>query len=279
MTALPKITVVTPSFNQGEYLERTITSVLEQNYPNLEYMVIDGGSRDGSVEIIRKYEQQLAWWASEPDRGQSQAINKGFARATGEIFGWLNSDDIYQPGALQAVAEAFRVNSAAAAVLGGGGLLYEDTGEQVDYEPFAVTVDSLCQTLGHTMLLQPSCFFTREAWQECGPLDEELHLAMDMDLWFRIAKKHQFTLTDRSLSLSLVHADAKTVVQAAESYADGFLVLQRHVGAEQARGALVALLDKLITARNRDVAAIHASLSWKLTAPLRKIHRLLNGVL
>jgi hypothetical protein len=162
--------------------------------------------------------------------------------------------------------------------VGGGKLLFE-TGEIVEYPPFPVTVESLCQTLSHRLLLQPSCFFTKLAWQECGPLDENLHLAMDMDLWFRIEKRFPFALTTKCLSLSLVHSKAKTVALSAESFADGFLVLQRHVDREHARAALVMLLEKVLSARDQDVAAIHASLSWKLTGPLRKIHRLLNGTI
>ena len=107
----PRISIVTPSFNQGQFLEETIRSVLEQGYPNLEYMVIDGGSTDGSIEIIRKYEKRLAYWTSEPDRGQADAINKGWRRATGEILAYLNSDDTYCPNALRLAAEAFRTRS------------------------------------------------------------------------------------------------------------------------------------------------------------------------
>ena len=106
----PKITVVTPSFNQAQFLERTILSVLTQNYPNLEYIIIDGGSTDGSVEIIKKYESKLTYWVSEPHRGQSHAINKGWQRATGEIVAWLNSDDTYEPDAIRRVVEFLQKN-------------------------------------------------------------------------------------------------------------------------------------------------------------------------
>ena len=103
----PKITIVTPSFNQGQFIEETIRSVLDQNYPNLEYLIIDGGSTDQTIEVIRKYERQLSYWVSEKDRGQVHAINKGLARATGEIFGFLNSDDLYVPGTFEVVGEYF----------------------------------------------------------------------------------------------------------------------------------------------------------------------------
>ena len=108
MSELPRISIVTPSYNQGRFIEETIQSVLGQGYPNVEYIIIDGGSTDNTVEIIRKYAKHLTYWVSEPDRGQSHAINKGLARCTGDLFGWINSDDVLMPGALEVVAEAWR---------------------------------------------------------------------------------------------------------------------------------------------------------------------------
>src|SRR5258708_30795987 len=116
---LPKITVVTPSYNQGEFLSETIESVLNQNYPHLEYFVVDGGSTDGSVELIRQYEARIAWWVSENDNGQSDALRKGFERATGQLLAWLNSDDVYFPNALNLIAHAYERDPNATLYVGG----------------------------------------------------------------------------------------------------------------------------------------------------------------
>jgi len=211
-----RFTIVTPSYNQGKYLEKTILSVLEQGYPNLEYIIIDGGSTDESVAIIKKYADRLAYWVSEPDRGQSHAINKGFERATGDIFGWLNSDDWYHPGALQAVAEAFASNPEAGAVVGAGEYI-DETGAIINLSvPNAISLESIYSWFDE-FFWQPSCFFTRETWGDCGPLDESLVYAMDLDLWIKMAKKYQFAAIETLLSTSLKHPDAKTTAQAHES--------------------------------------------------------------
>ena len=238
MIDIPKISIVTPSFNQGEFLEKTILSVLAQGYPNLEYIIIDGCSTDNSVEIIRKYEKHLTYWVSEPDRGQSHAINKGFERATGEIFGWLNSDDFYEPAALQAVVVAFKANPDAGAVVGAGNMV--DIAHNVinHVEPFDVSVETLYHWI-ERFFMQPSCFFTKKAWEACGPLDEEIHFAMDLDLWLRIAKKLSFARTDTMLSTSLVHTDAKTTTSADLSRMDAALVIVCHGGLKEVRSHLV----------------------------------------
>lgn len=293
-TTLPKISIVTPSFNQGKFLEKTILSVLEQGYPNLEYIVIDGGSTDESVEIIRKYQDRLAYWVSEPDRGQSHAINKGFERATGDIFGWLNSDDWYTPGALQSVAEAFSREKAVGAVVGAGDLV-DDCGVVIPHnEPVSINKDSLLNWSG-AFFCQPSCFFSNEAWSACGPLDENFHYAMDLDLWFKIAGRFSFVKIDPVLSVSLVHSAAKTAAHSLDMQVDAVMVIFRHGGEDLARFQLKRLLeykelqleDRNFEIRRRDtniedltiqiadlnlqISELHDSLSWKVTEPLRKI--------
>lgn len=247
-TTPPKISIVTPSYNQGKYLEKTILSVLEQNYPNLEYIIIDGGSTDESVEIIKKYADRLTYWVSEPDRGQSHAINKGFERATGEIFGWLNSDDWYHPGALQAVADAFAANPEVGAVVGAGDMYSEEYNCSQTFDPFPVTLRSLYDAVDR-FFMQPSCFFSSTAWEESGHLDEDLHLAMDLDLWLKIASKHSFAVVERNLSVSLVHKSAKTTALAAQSLVDACLVIMRHGGVREGRSRLVQFLQELLDAR------------------------------
>lgn len=307
-TTLPKISIITPSYNQGKYLEKTILSVLEQGYPNLEYIIIDGGSTDESVAIIKKYADRLTYWVSESDRGQSHAINKGFDRATGEIFGWLNSDDYYHHGALREVAEQFIANPDAGAVVGAGDMLVEETGAITLVAPFPVTVNSLYGAVDR-FFAQPSCFFSRQAWLDCGPLDESLHLAMDLDLWLKIAKKYSYVTTHKNLSVSLIHSHAKTKSLAAQSLVDACLVIMHHGGAKEGRDRLVSFLEELQTCRdflnknqevilalhgeinkitsvhkreidkykkellgkNNEIQALTDSLSWKFTGPVRKV--------
>jgi glycosyltransferase involved in cell wall biosynthesis len=179
----PRISVVTPSYNQGAFLEETIRSVLLQGYPDLEYIVIDGGSTDESVRIIREYEPWITYWVSEPDSGQTDAINKGISKASGDILAWLNSDDFYCPEALRRVG---RYVAASPHI----DLLYGDC-EMVDgsgsvYDRFNVRPGDVFQLLGENFIAQPSAFWTRAAWEKAGGLDERLHYVMDYDLWLRM---------------------------------------------------------------------------------------------
>ncbi|WP_049818946.1 glycosyltransferase family 2 protein [Geotalea uraniireducens] len=234
---LPKISIVTPSFNQGRYLEKTILSVLEQGYPNLEYIIIDGKSSDNSVEIIKKYEKYLKYWVSEEDRGQSHAINKGFAHATGDLLGWLNSDDYYAAGALKTVAETALATPAAGAIVGAGAMVDETGNVFLSVARTAITLESLYNWFDE-FFWQPSCFFPKETWKHCGPLDENVHYAMDLDFWIKIAKKFTFTTTHATLSFNLKHPKAKTTEFSYLSHVDAVMVIMRHGAEKEARKLL-----------------------------------------
>jgi len=205
----PRVTVVTPSLNQGEFLEQTIRSVLLQGYPDLEYIVVDGGSTDCSVEVIRKYERHLAWWVSEPDRGQSHAVNKGFAASTGEIMCWLNSDDFLMPGALRAVAEVLAGGAAFAAV-GHALKVYTDGRPPHLLEGRFEGLPRLLEFWKGYTMHQPSVFWRREVFEKVGYLDEGRHYVMDFDYWARIARHFDFVNVDRVLSGATYHERAKT---------------------------------------------------------------------
>ena len=210
LTAFPKITVVTPSYNQAQFLEKTITSVLNQGYPNLEYMVIDGGSTDGSVEIIQKYADRLDYWVSEKDEGQSHAINKGFLRATGEILCWLNSDDYFLPGTLHLVAEQLREGTGCHALVGHCYVVYTDGRPDVLNEGRYTNHRKLLQFWQGYQMHQPAIFWRREVYEKVGLLDEDLHYIMDYDYWVRISKHFGFKEIDRPLACATFHPDAKT---------------------------------------------------------------------
>lgn len=177
----PRISLITPSFNQAGYLEETIRSVLLQGYPNLEYFIIDGGSTDGSVEIIRRYAPWLSGWVSERDSGQSEAINKGFARCTGDIVNWLCSDDLLEPGALEHVATTFAASPDIDAVVGDCFCLYEHEPQRSSVRHSAV--DRLQRAPFLATIWQPSCFFRRALIQRPTLVVADLHYCMDRELW------------------------------------------------------------------------------------------------
>ena len=248
---LPRISIVTPSYNQGQYLEATITSVLTQNYPNLEYFIIDGDSTDDSVDVIKRYADRLTYWVSEPDRGQSHAINKGFSRATGDILAWLNSDDRLEPGALAAVAEAARQSPHVGAFVGEGRVV-NLAGKTVYYRrPGALTFDAFCHWLDGGDFMQPSCFFRRAAWEAAGPLDETVHIALDLDLWLRMVRTVKFAPVNRLLSTSLSHEAAKTRARPSEMVVDAAVVIIRAGGHEAVRKRLVDAVAVAATHRRR----------------------------
>jgi len=183
----PLITVVTPTYNQGRFIEETIRSILLQGYPNLEYIIFDGGSTDETLEIIRKYEPWISFWVSERDRGQSDAINKGFHRAHGEIIAWLNSDDTYLPGGLQNIARAFAEDSETAMIYGGCNIVDEEGRLNTRYP--SRDFDLKILITAWNFIPQPATFFRHDAYRAVGEVDLDLHYSMDRDLWIRFGRQ------------------------------------------------------------------------------------------
>lgn len=207
----PKITIITPSFNQGRFLEATIRSVLSQDYPNLEYIIIDGGSSDDSVSIIQRYESQLAYWVSEPDRGQAHAINKGLSKATGEIVAWLNSDDLYLPGALQFVGTLFAQFPECHWLA--GKLLKFGGAESSLFTPIAPA--ALAEWLEFNPVGQPNAFWRRSLTTRHGALDENYRYCMDYEFWLRLAMAgEKCCITEHPLAAFRLHSSSKTVAEA-----------------------------------------------------------------
>lgn len=218
----PLVSIVIPSFNQAAYLEQAIQSVLNQDYGNVEAIVIDGGSADGSADIIKKYESRLAYWVSEQDAGQADAINKGMARAKGEIVAWLNSDDYYLPGAVTAAVRTFEQNPDA--VLAYADMFAVDehgrTFNTLRYRPLGLE-DLLCfQIIG-----QPAVFMRRAAFERAGGLDPSYHFLLDHHLWIRIAAQGRILHVPQIWAAARYHPAAKNRAQAAAFGREAFRIL------------------------------------------------------
>lgn len=205
----PRISIVTPSYNQGKFIERTILSVLNQNYPNLEYIILDGGSTDGSVEIIRKYERYLAYWVTGKDGGQSAAIRQGFDMCTGEICAYLNSDDLYSPGALHKVAQIFRQDAACDLVFGNTGFI--DADDAVVGECRFTKFHFATLIYEGTNLHQPGAFWTREIYERIGGMNPKYRFCMDYDLFCRAGQVGRFRHIRSHLANFRLHSASKTV--------------------------------------------------------------------
>lgn len=251
----PRISVITPSYNQAAFLEATIRSVLLQEYPNLEYIVIDGGSTDGSVDIIKKYGPWIDRWVSEPDRGQSHAINKGFEHASGAILGWLNSDDMYLPGALSHVARCFVEQTEADVLVGeaqkvreDGTVVYTASAPELSFDSFLHWRDGAAGT--HNFL-QPACFFSRKSWKTCGPLREDLHYCMDVDLWLKMVQQFEFVSTERRLAIAKAHDQAKTTGETERTTVEVSLLMAEYGGEDIARRYLMKMADEMAGMRKK----------------------------
>jgi glycosyltransferase involved in cell wall biosynthesis len=208
MSKLPLVTVITPSYNQGRFIEDTIKSVLSQDYPRIEYIVIDGGSRDNTLEILRKHEDSLSW-LSGPDNGQTDAINKGFRMAKGEIVCWLNSDDTYEPGAIKKAVDVFISDPDVMMVYGEGNEISEE-GTFLHRFPATQDFDLWVLTYIHDYILQPTTFFRKIIFDEIDFPDESLNWCMDWDLWIRIGIRFKVAYVNYVFANSRIYSDTKT---------------------------------------------------------------------
>ncbi|MCL4529903.1 MAG: glycosyltransferase [Chloroflexi bacterium] len=224
---LPLVSIVTPSFNQARYLEATIQSVLSQTYPRLEYIIVDGGSTDSSVDIIKKYvldssglpldqkqasglqKHKITWWVSEKDKGQTDALNKGFARANGDILAWLNSDDTYEPNAIWSVVKFMQPNPEIGLLYGDANYINEE-GRVIGKFPAAQTGLKRLRE-GYVHIPQQASFFRGKLWREVGPLDPSFYFAMDYDLWVRLATRSQVKYVPQTWANFRLHTAGKTI--------------------------------------------------------------------
>jgi len=207
----PLLSIVTPSFNQAQFLETTIRSVLEQDYPVFEYIIMDGGSTDGSVDIIRRYADRLAFWQSKPDRGQADAINEGLRRTRGEYVAWINSDDAYLPGAFREAVNAFEENPGAGMVYGNGIMVDQ---ELVILDKHYYSQLTLVDLLAFEVLLQPAVFMRKAALEKVGYLNDQYNLILDHELWVRIAAAYPIQHIQNFWALERTHPMAKTIAMA-----------------------------------------------------------------
>ncbi|RLE05128.1 MAG: hypothetical protein DRJ13_02560 [Bacteroidetes bacterium] len=213
----PLVSIITPSYNQVQYLEDTIRSVTQQDYPNLEYIVVDGGSTDGSREVIKKYQDEFAWWISEPDQGQADAVNKGFRRARGEIVAWLNSDDMYLPGVISSVVDSFQKNPAAG-VIYGDAVSADADGRLLNELRFSNW--GTRDFLQFNIICQPAVFMKRAIVEKVGYLDPSYHFFLDHQLWIRLSRETEFVHHPETWAVSRYHPEAKNVTMASECGAE-----------------------------------------------------------
>lgn len=239
----PLVTIVTPSFNQGRFIADAVDSVLRQDYPHIEYLVVDGGSDDDTLDVLARYGDRIDW-VSEPDRGQADAINKGFRRARGDILAWLNADDVYAPGAIARVVEAFRADARVGLVYGNGSILDADgdvLGGFEEIEPF-----SLWRLVhGLDYILQPAAFFRRDAALEVGLLDEGLEFGLDWDLWIRLAEVCEVRYLQDELACSRVYPATKTSTGGWRRIDELRRLAARHAGQSWTPGVKLYALDTL----------------------------------
>lgn len=224
----PLVSIITPSYNQANFLERTILSVLNQDYSNIEYIIMDGGSTDGSLEIIKKYSHRLKHWKSEKDLGQTDAINKGFSTAQGEVFAWINSDDTYEPNAVSEAVDYLTNHPEIGMVYGDCNFIDSDdevigkfNAKQTDYEKLKT---------GFVHIPQQASFWRAELWHRVAPLDTSIYFAMDYDLWLRFSKISKITYYPKLWANFRLHGDAKSISEDDRCWPDMLKIHYRNGG-------------------------------------------------
>jgi glycosyltransferase involved in cell wall biosynthesis len=223
---MPTISIITPSFNQGRFIEKAIRSVILQEYPKIEYIIIDGGSNDESLEIIRKYEKMISYWISEPDGGQGNAINKGMEHASGDIIAWLNSDDCYTAGAFSRAAEAFQSHPGCAAVVGACRRL-TPAGQLLNIiQPNKLTRDDIVDwSYGENLFYQPATFMASWAVKAAGKIREDLSIAIDYEYWLRLMKEGPFFACPHVLAEAAIYPETKSQSQRARLLSEQIRVM------------------------------------------------------
>jgi len=250
------LTVVTPSLNQGQFLEEAIRSVLDQAYPYLEYVVMDGGSTDGSTDIIRKYEKHLTYWTSSRDEGQSDALMKGFSRGTGEWLAWLNADDSYLPGAFVAFADAASRAGKDTALLFGAGEVLDDQQQRRKFWPHPAHFDRAALLYGLDYIMQPATFFRRSALDSVGPLRRDYHYCMDYDLWLRLSAQFEVEVIDHPIAVSREHETTKTSLGGFRRWIEIQSMIASHAQVHLTPGLIDYLVQTLYPLTKNDSAHI-----------------------
>lgn len=239
----PRISVITPSYNQGRFIKETIDSVLSQNYPNLEYWIIDGGSTDETVTLLKSYGKKIHW-ISEKDKGQANGINKGMKRATGEIVTYLNSDDVFLPNALNTIADFFFTHPEAQWV-SGDYFIIDEVGNKIQsyvarYKTLLRESPTLSKLSIANYVIQPSTFWRRDLLKKIGLFDESLRYCMDYDYWMRVMQKYPLYTLDNHFSLFRIHTSSKGGVQYKNQFDEEHEVMKRYI-----KSPLLVFLHKL----------------------------------